>query len=84
MSTSVQSMWNRYFAEHPAAVRESYLEHFLAASKIGLQLLSMAFACLCHALVPGLFETSASRGILRLAGDISRRRCCYSEGGSGI
>lgn len=78
------NLWHRLFAQHPAAVRESYLQHFLAAGRISWRLLGMCLACLCHAIVPGLFENTASRGVVALAGELSRRRCCDTEGGAGI
>lgn len=84
MSANLQSTWNRFFADHPASVRESYAEHFLAASRFGLRLLSMAGACLCHAVVPGVFEDTASKGVAKLADELTRRRCCHAEGGAGI
>lgn len=74
------AVWRRLFADHPASVRESYGRHFVVAFRIGLRLLGLGVACLCHALVPGLFEDTASRGIHRLSAEMSRRLCCEPEG----
>lgn len=85
MNTSSQStVLRRLFADHPAAVRETYFEHFRAAARIGIRLLGMSLACLCHAIVPGVFEDTASRGVIALGGELSRRRCCDPEEGGGI
>ena len=75
MSTDTPSTaWQRLFSDHPASVRESYREHFYAAGNMGLRLVAMGCACLCHAFVPGLFEDTASRGVAELADRMSRRR----------
>ncbi|MEX0760573.1 MAG: DUF6356 family protein [Tistlia sp.] len=67
------------FTDHPAAVGESYGEHFVFASGIGLKLLAAGGAALLHALLPFLFKTTASRLVRELAatcaprGPVSRR-----------
>ena len=54
------------FTEHPASVGESWAEHArLALSTSGL-LAGAALAAAVHAVVPALFETTASRTIDRL------------------
>ena len=81
MSMSADSTaWQRLFADHPASVRESYGQHLLAACRIGMRLFEMGAACLCHAVVPGVFEDTASRGVTQLAGEMSQRRCCAADG----
>lgn len=55
------------FTEHPAAVGESYGEHFRFASGIGLKLLAAGVAALLHALLPFLFKSTASTVVLDLA-----------------
>jgi len=49
---------------HPASVGETYGAHFAAATYFASQLLVAALACLVHAVLPFLFENTAS-GILR-------------------
>jgi hypothetical protein len=66
--------WRRLFADHPASLHESYWQHSRAAWRIGIRLLGMGIACLCHAVVPGVFEQTASQGVSRLAGEMSERR----------
>lgn len=81
MNASADStVWRRLFADHPAAVRESYPQHFLAACRMGIRLLGMALACICHAVIPGVFEATASRGVKKLASEMARRRCCHFDG----
>jgi hypothetical protein len=52
------------FTRHPAAVGESYGEHFQAATGFGLRMLAGAVACLVHAVFPFLFVRTGS-GIIR-------------------
>jgi hypothetical protein len=52
------------FTAHPASVGETYGEHFLMASWFARQLFLAALACSVHAVLPFLFEKTAS-GILR-------------------
>jgi hypothetical protein len=52
------------FTSHPASVGETYGEHFVAATYFSRQLLIAALACFVHAVLPFLFEKTAS-GILR-------------------
>ena len=68
------SLWRRLFADHPSSVRESYCQHFLAASRFGFRLVGMGIACLCHAVVPAVFEDVASQGVSELAGEMAQRR----------
>jgi len=52
------------FTTHPASVGETYGEHFATATYFARQLLIAALACFVHAVLPFLFEKTAS-GILR-------------------
>lgn len=54
-------MFARIFLQHPATVEESYLEHAAFAGSFSLRLFTAAFAALVHAVVPCLFEKTASR-----------------------
>ena len=58
--TQEPSFLQRWFTEHPADVDETYLEHLTTASSFAGGLAVCAFCCFVHALVPGLFTTSAS------------------------
>jgi hypothetical protein len=59
-------MLTRVFTEHPASVGESYGAHFLFALRFSLALFAAAGAALVHALVPCLFQKTASRIVAKL------------------
>lgn len=54
-------MFARLFLDHPASVDESYGEHARFAFGFSLKLFAAAGAALVHALIPCLFEKTASR-----------------------
>ncbi|HUS55920.1 MAG TPA: DUF6356 family protein [Thermohalobaculum sp.] len=54
------------FLAHPQAVDETYFEHLAFASRFAATLLLAAGAALVHALLPFLFERTASRIVARL------------------
>lgn len=56
----------RLFLDHPRSVEESYGEHALFAGRFGLLLLAAGLAALVHAVIPGLFQKTASRIITQL------------------
>lgn len=58
------SFLTRVFLTHPQSVDETYLEHSGFALRFAGLLAFAAMAALCHALVPVLFEKTAS-GIVR-------------------
>jgi hypothetical protein len=57
-------MLARVFLNHPAKVDETFFEHMLFALRFSGLLFAAAGAALVHALVPCLFEKTAS-GIIR-------------------
>jgi hypothetical protein len=59
-------MFARIFLDHPAKVEESYFEHMLFALKFAGLLFVAAGAALVHAVIPCLFEKTASRIIKTL------------------
>lgn len=61
------------FRSHPASVGETYFGHMAFALRFAVLLLSAGGAALIHALVPPLFETTASRIVRALAAEISGR-----------
>jgi len=65
---------DRWFAEHPRSVGESYAEHFRVALRFGLTMVSGGFACLVHALVPALFERTGSGTVERLYAEMTARQ----------
>ncbi|MGC6330003.1 DUF6356 family protein [Rhizorhabdus sp. FW153] len=76
----------KLFLDHPASVGESYAEHFVNAAGFGLLLGRAACACFIHALVPALFERTASRLVTqlhdRMVTNRRRRELETSEPGS--
>ena len=59
-------MINRVFLDHPSSVNESYLGHARFAAGFSLSLFAAAFPALVHAVIPCLFERTASRIVARL------------------
>ena len=57
MQLSLKTLFN----DHPASVDESYGEHFRFAIGFSVQLLPTGIAAFIHALLPFLFEKTASR-----------------------
>jgi hypothetical protein len=50
----------KLFTAHPASVDESYVEHMTVASSFGVRMVLGGIACFVHALLPFLFERTAS------------------------
>ncbi len=50
----------RYFTEHPQSVDETYFEHLRFAGSFSAKLFAAGLAALVHALLPFLFEKTAS------------------------
>ena len=66
-------MFGRLFLDHPRSVDESYFEHLLFAGGFALRLLGAGVATLVHALVPCLFEKTASQMIPQMHDQIHNR-----------
>ena len=66
------SALHRLFLSHPESVDESYGEHFLFALGFAARLFGAALAALVHAIIPCLFETTASRMIRQMHDRIAR------------
>lgn len=62
------------FTHHPHAVGETYGEHAVAASGFGLLMIGAGLACLVHAVLPFLFEATASDLVMKLHARMSHRR----------
>lgn len=54
------------FTEHPQSVGETYVQHLGVASRCGASMIVAGFACVVHALLPFLFERTASDCLTRL------------------
>lgn len=66
-------MFARIFLNHPASVEEGFFEHMAFALKFAGLLFAAAFAALVHAIIPCLFEKTASRIITKLYARIHNR-----------
>ena len=56
----------RLFTEHPSSVDETYFEHMAFAGRFSFRLFCAAFAALIHAILPFLFENTASTIVRQL------------------
>lgn len=68
------STLDRLFRAHPHSVGESYAEHGFFALRFAARLLIAGGAALLHAVVPCLCETTASRMVLAMHGELMARR----------
>ena len=64
---------DRWFLNHPATVDETYIQHMRFAAGFAFWLGVAAGAATIHALVPALFETTASRILRRLVARMDAR-----------
>lgn len=67
-------MIDNLFLKHPRSVNETYGEHFGVAMSFSIALFAGALAAAVHALLPSLFETTASRIVTRLHGRMVTNR----------
>lgn len=59
-------MITRLFTTHPHSVDETYGEHLLFAGRFAVMLFAASLAALIHAILPFLFEKTASRMIAQM------------------
>jgi Family of unknown function (DUF6356) len=71
---------DRLFIAHPRAVNENYLAHAGVALRFALLLLGAGFAALMHAIIPALFETTASSIIKKLYAEMMSRSAAPRRG----
>jgi hypothetical protein len=69
----MQAALYRLFLSHPQTVDESYGEHFRFALGFAARLFGAGCAALIHAIIPCLFESTASRMIREMHERIARR-----------
>jgi hypothetical protein len=62
------------FCKHPHAVGETYLQHAAAALAFGATMIAAGIACVVHAMIPRLFERTASEAVFRLYSKMTARR----------
>lgn len=56
----------KLFTAHPHSIGETYFQHFIFASKFGLQMMAGGFACFLHAIFPFVFVTTGSDFLFKL------------------
>lgn len=61
------------FRDHPASVGETYPEHMAFAMRFGARLFCAGAAAFVHALIPALFETTASDTVKAMHAEINSR-----------
>ncbi len=72
------------FTDHPASVNETYLGHMAFAAWFASRLLLAAMAALVHAVLPFLFETTASRIVRELYERTSKRAPQHAAGAGKV
>jgi hypothetical protein len=65
--------FTRIFTDHPQSVGETYFEHMRFAGWFASRLLMAGGAALVHAVIPCLFEKTASRMISQMHARLTRR-----------
>lgn len=65
---------DRLLRAHPRTVGETYREHAGIAGRFGATMVAGGLRCLIHAVVPAVFERSASDCVAKLNGELDRRR----------
>ena len=67
-------MIRRLFQDHPAAVGETYVEHFGVAGRFGWRLTRGGLACMAHAVLPFAFKTAGSDTVRELHDQLVAKR----------
>lgn len=70
---------DRLFREHPRSLGMSWAGHAVGAVKIGVELLGAGCAALVHAVVPGLFTSTAGKTVARVYDHIQQRKVTSSN-----
>lgn len=70
----------RHFTQHPASAGQSYVEHLGFAVRVGGLLLWAGLAAIIHAVLPFVFQTTASKIIASLHAEITGKACEPDQG----
>ncbi len=65
---------DRLLLAHPRTVGERYTEHAGIAGRFGATMVVGGVKCIVHAVLPAVFERSASDCVTKLHGELDRRR----------
>lgn len=68
------NLLGRLLFDHPSKVGETYAEHAGIASRFGGSMVFGGLKCLVHAVLPAVFERSASDCVAKLHRELERRR----------
>ncbi len=66
-------LYNIFF-KHPNDVGETYTRHFATALEFGCTMIAAGIACVVHAIVPSVFEHTASNTVTALHARMMLRR----------
>ena len=72
-------LFDRFLFAHPRTVGETYVEHFGIAGRFGATMVAGGLKCLVHAVLPSVFERSASDCVAKLNGELTRRRAAAAH-----
>lgn len=64
----------KVFLDHPRAVGESYVEHFMVSGRFFLIMMRLAGAALLHAFIPCMCEKTVSSRIIELSDGMRKRQ----------
>lgn len=65
--------WHHIFTAHPKSVDETYAQHLWFAAKFSGRLFLASAAALIHAVIPCLFEKTASQMIQKMHTQLTSR-----------
>ena len=74
-----RGIFERLLLAHPRTVGESYVEHAGIAGRFGATMVAGGLRCMVHAVLPSVFERSASDCVGRLHGELTRRRAASAD-----
>ena len=71
--------FKKMFLDHPASAGETYLQHGGRAIVLAFRMFGAGIAAVVHAIVPGLFTTTAGDVAIQIAEDVSEIRETSNE-----
>ena len=74
-----RGLFDRLLLAHPRTVGEGYGEHAGIAGRFGATMVVGGLKCLVHAVLPAVFERSASDCVAKLNAELTRRRAASAE-----
>ncbi len=61
------------FTRHPNSIGESFIKHFIVALSVGCRMVFAGLACIIHAFLPFLFDSTASNTVQKIHGEFKER-----------